>query len=74
MGLLLSEYYYIPGHAGDSGELFVRGDNMFKEYWQRPEATQETFTSDGWFRTGMWYYLFYHPLQLIQFGTANPCT
>jgi malonyl-CoA/methylmalonyl-CoA synthetase len=30
----------------------VKGDNVFKEYWQRPEATQATFTKDGWFKTG----------------------
>lgn len=25
---------------------------MFREYWQRPEATRKEFTADGWFRTG----------------------
>ncbi len=25
---------------------------MFLEYWNKPEATQKTFTDDGWFRTG----------------------
>ena len=34
------------------GEILVKGDNVFKEYWQRPEATQATFTNDGWFKTG----------------------
>ena len=34
------------------GEILVRGDNVFKEYWQRPEATQAAFTNDGWFKTG----------------------
>ncbi len=36
---------------GDQGELLVRGPNVFREYWQRPEATAEAFV-DGWFRTG----------------------
>ena len=34
------------------GEILVKGANVFKEYWQRPEATQATFTNDGWFKTG----------------------
>ena len=34
------------------GEILVKGENVFKEYWQRPEATQATFTNDGWFKTG----------------------
>lgn len=34
------------------GEILVKGPNVFKEYWQRPEATKEAFTQDGWFKTG----------------------
>ncbi|DBA68150.1 TPA: hypothetical protein ACH3X2_013918 [Trebouxia sp. C0005] len=34
------------------GELLVKGDNLFKEYWRRPEATAEAFDQDGWFKTG----------------------
>ena len=34
------------------GEILVKGANVFIEYWQRPEATQATFTNDGWFKTG----------------------
>ncbi len=37
---------------GTSGEIQVKGANVFKEYWQKPEATQATFTTDGWFKTG----------------------
>ena len=29
----------------------MRGSNVFREYWQRPEATAAAFV-DGWFRTG----------------------
>lgn len=35
-----------------SGDLQVRGENVFKDYWNRPEVTKESFTSDGWFKTG----------------------
>ena len=34
------------------GEILVKGANVFKEYWQRPEATKAAFTNDGWFKTG----------------------
>jgi malonyl-CoA/methylmalonyl-CoA synthetase len=37
---------------GDAeGELWVRGDGVFEEYWRRPEATAAAFAGD-WFRTG----------------------
>src|SRR5947208_2714155 len=38
--------------TGDEGELLMKGPNVFKEYWRNDEATRETFTDDGWFRTG----------------------
>ena len=41
-----------PLSAGHSGEIQVKGPNIFKEYWYRPEATKATFTEDGWFKTG----------------------
>jgi malonyl-CoA/methylmalonyl-CoA synthetase len=40
-----------PASANSSGEVEVRGPNVFAEYWQRPKETQEAF-HDGWFRTG----------------------
>jgi long-chain acyl-CoA synthetase len=37
---------------GDVGELHVKGPNVTQGYWERPGATEEAFTEDGWFRTG----------------------
>lgn len=34
------------------GEIQVKGSNVFKAYWGKPEATQKAFTGDGWFKTG----------------------
>ena len=36
----------------DSSEIQVRGPNVFAGYLDRPDATAEAFTDDGWFRTG----------------------
>jgi long-chain acyl-CoA synthetase len=38
--------------AGDPGELWVKGPNVFHGYWQDPEATGRALTRDGWLRTG----------------------
>jgi len=36
---------------GETGEIHLRGPNVFAGYWKRPEATAAAFV-DGWFRTG----------------------
>ncbi|KJL32594.1 AMP-dependent synthetase/ligase [Microbacterium azadirachtae] len=44
----------LPGvgiRLADDGEIEVRGINVFKEYWNNPEATEAAFR-DGWFCTG----------------------
>ncbi len=45
----------LPGidlRLGDGDGVEVKGASVFSGYWERPEATAEAFTADGWFRTG----------------------
>lgn len=37
---------------GEPGEIQIKGPNVFKEYWGKPEATANAFTPDGWFKSG----------------------
>jgi long-chain acyl-CoA synthetase len=37
---------------GEVGEIAIRGHNIMKGYWNRPDATREVLSDDGWFRTG----------------------
>jgi long-chain acyl-CoA synthetase len=37
---------------GEVGEICVRGPQVMKGYWNRPDETAQVFTRDGWFRTG----------------------
>lgn len=36
----------------EDGEILVRGVGIIKEYYKNPEETKESFTEDGWFKTG----------------------
>jgi len=37
---------------GETGELLIRGPQIMRGYWNRPEETADTLTQDGWLRTG----------------------
>ncbi|MCG8614533.1 MAG: AMP-binding protein, partial [Pseudomonadales bacterium] len=37
---------------GEPGELCVKGPQVMKGYWQRPDETAKTITEDGWIKTG----------------------
>ena len=38
--------------TGETGEVWIRGPIVMPGYWNRPDATAETITPDGWLRTG----------------------
>ncbi|MGH2982904.1 MAG: long-chain-fatty-acid--CoA ligase [Solirubrobacterales bacterium] len=38
--------------TGEPGEIVIRGHNVMKGYWKRPEASAEAIDADGWFKTG----------------------
>jgi long-chain acyl-CoA synthetase len=37
---------------GEAGEIAIRGHNVMKGYWNRPDATAEAIDGDGWFYSG----------------------
>ena len=40
-----------PVPTGESGEIWMKGPNVIRGYWNKPEATAETIV-DGWLRSG----------------------
>lgn len=43
---------YFSDKEESSGELQIKGPNVFKTYFGNPEASSKEFTEDGWFKTG----------------------
>ena len=41
-----------PVPLGEVGEICVRGPQVMRGYWNRPDETAKVITADGWLRTG----------------------
>ena len=46
--------------TGSVGEICIRGPQVMKGYWNRPDETANVFTRDGWLRTGDMGYMDQH--------------
>ncbi|WP_040700222.1 long-chain-fatty-acid--CoA ligase [Nocardia vinacea] len=78
MTLIDDHWNVLPDGPDVVGEIAIRGHNVMKGYYKRPEATEEVMR-DGWFRTGDlarrdadgWYYIVDRAKDLIIRGGEN---
>ncbi|KAH7386115.1 4-coumarate-CoA ligase-like protein [Pyrenochaeta sp. MPI-SDFR-AT-0127] len=50
--IVLDDEGKVEAPRGERGEVWVRGPNVMKGYWNKPDATRDTLTADGWLKTG----------------------
>jgi long-chain acyl-CoA synthetase len=43
---------YLTSNKPAQGEVWLRGGSVTKGYYKRPDLNKESFTDDGWFKTG----------------------
>lgn len=58
--IVLDDEGKVEAPQGERGEIWVRGPNIMKGYWNKPEATKDTITADGWLKTGDVAYIDQH--------------
>ncbi|KAE8150675.1 hypothetical protein BDV25DRAFT_129361 [Aspergillus avenaceus] len=49
---MTAKYVPVEGEAGRSKELWVKGPNVFLGYLNNPQANRESFSEDGYYKTG----------------------
>ena len=54
---VIDPHSFDDADTGTVGEIWLRTPMLMKGYWNKPEATREAITSEGWFRTGDAAYL-----------------
>ncbi|MEZ5069526.1 MAG: acyl-CoA synthetase [Bacteroidales bacterium] len=52
VGIRLADEFDQTVEEGSPGEIQIKGENVFREYWGKEQETAQSFTADGWFRSG----------------------